>query len=189
MSIEISIKKQEILKYKNIFIYYRKYLYIQKEYMFTIQTGDTNPILRNTSEEIQKNEWSQFAKIGKEMVKYIKNPLNGGVGLAAPQVWYSKRMLVATLLKNWEDEYAKTLLMMNPRIIEKSKEMTKEVEEWCLSVPKGKRGYVLRHSQIKVEFFDENMKKQSLRLSGIASVIVQHEIDHLDGILYTDKVV
>jgi peptide deformylase len=79
--------------------------------------------------------------------------------------------------------------MMNPEISELSKEMTHEIEEWCLSLPKTKKWYVERHESIKLSYYDEKMKQKTLRLSGLSSVIVQHEIDHLNGVLYIDKLV
>jgi peptide deformylase len=78
-------------------------------------------------------------------------------------------------------------MMINPEILEASSEMTKEIEEWCLSLPKTKKGYVERHESIKLSYYDEKQKQKILRISGLASVIVQHEIDHLNGILYIDK--
>jgi peptide deformylase len=75
--------------------------------------------------------------------------------------------------------------MINPRILEHSEE-TKSGEEGCFSVP-DTYGEVERYCKIKVQFFDEKGDAQSLILKDFNARIVQHEIDHLDGILFTDK--
>lgn len=155
--------------------------------MLQIETWKDNPILRTVCDPIKQSEWKQYTKLWAEMVKYIKNPDHAGVGLAAPQIWVSKRIMVCSLLKNWDDESFKTIMMLNPEILETSDEMTKEIEEWCLSLPKAKKWYVARHKSIKLSYYDEKQKQKTLRLSGLASVIVQHELDHLNWELYIDK--
>jgi peptide deformylase len=99
------------------------------------------------------------------MINYIKNPDHSGVGLAAPQVGITKRIMVVSLLRDWEDEGFQTIMMINPEILEFSTETTHEVEEGCLSLPKTKRGYVQRHKEIKLKYFDEKFKEKTLRLS------------------------
>ncbi len=78
-------------------------------------------------------------------------------------------------------------MMLNPEILEKSIENICEIEEGCLSLPKTKKGFVSRHKEIKLRYFDEKMQEKILKFSGLASVIIQHEIDHLNGVLYIDK--
>lgn len=120
------------------------------------------------------------------MIKYIKNPDNKWVWLAAPQVWYNKRLIVVSLLKDWEDENFSTIMMMNPEIIEKSH--TTEIDfEWCLSVP-WKKWDVERYTSLKLSYIDENKKQKTLLLYWVSARIIQHEIDHLDGILFIDKI-
>lgn len=123
------------------------------------------------------------------MLTYIKNPDNAGVGLAAPQIEISKRLIVVSLLRNWDDENFSTVMMLNPEILEFSSETLCTIEEGCLSLPKTKKGYVARHKEIKLRYFDEKMQEKVLKFSGLASVIIQHEIDHLNGVLYIDKLV
>ena len=155
--------------------------------MLKIQTGKQNEILRKISEEIKINEFNTYIKLGREMIKYIKNPNNKWVWLAAPQIWYNKRLIVVSMLKTWEDENFQTIMMINPKILEHSKEC--EIEwEWCLSVP-WERWEVERYFQIKLSYIDENKKEKIIILSWVSARIVQHEIDHLDGILFTDKVI
>jgi peptide deformylase len=154
-----------------------------------IETWKDNPVLRTVCEVIKQSEWKQYTKLWKEMVAYIKNPEHAWVWLAAPQVWVTKRIMVCSLLRDWDDESFKTIMMINPEILEASSEMTHEIEEWCLSLPKTKKWFVERHASIKLSYYDEKMKQKVLRLSWLSSVIVQHEIDHLNGQLYIDKLV
>ncbi len=157
--------------------------------MLQIETGKDNPVLRTVCEKVKQSEWKKYAKIGKEMIKYIKHPDHMWVGLAAPQVWITKRFLVASLLKDWDDEIFSTILMINPEIIEHSDDTTCEYSEGCLSLPKTKAGYINRYKRIKVEYYDEKMKKKIIWIEKLGSAIVQHEIDHLNGVLVVDKFV
>ena len=155
--------------------------------MLKIETWKDNPILRTMCEPVKSSQWKQYVKLGREMVAYIKNPDHAGVGLAAPQVWVTKRIMVCSLLQNWDDENFSTIMMFNPEILDSSSETVCDIEEWCLSLPKAKKGYVARYESIKLSYYDEKQKQKTIRLSGLASVIVQHEIDHLNGELYIDK--
>lgn len=80
-----------------------------------------------------------------------------------------------------------TVIMINPEILELGKEKDTE-EEGCLSLP-GMRGEVERATSLKVKFIDDNGKSKSLLLYGLPARIVQHEVDHIDGILFIDKLV
>lgn len=153
--------------------------------MLKIQTGLNNKILRTVSPQVKSSQMPQLIKLGKEMVKYIKDPKNKWVGLAAPQVGHNYRLIVVSLLKDWEDEAFKTIMMVNPEILEHSHEKNIDVEG-CLSVP-GEQGKVARWDMIKLRYIDDKWKTQTVIYDDLRSRIVQHEIDHLDGILYTDK--
>jgi len=153
--------------------------------MLKIQTWKDNKILRAISEEIKKNELKQHIKLWKEMIKYIKNPDNGWVWLAAPQVWYNKRLIIVSLLKDWDDENFPTLMMINPEILEHSSVLEKDIE-WCLSVP-WEKWKVARFSEIKLKYIDEKTKEKILYLKWLSARIVQHEIDHLNWVLFTDR--
>jgi peptide deformylase len=76
-------------------------------------------------------------------------------------------------------------MMFNPEIIKASEE-TEIDQEWCLSVP-GEKGKVERYSSIKLSYQNEKWDEKTLVLNHLTARIVQHEIDHLDGILFTDK--
>lgn len=151
-----------------------------------IETGDENEILRTVSESIKVHEIRNYKGLAEDMLKYIKDPRNGWVGLAAPQVGTNKRLIVVSLMRDYDDAWYRTIAMINPEIIEHSWEK-RTAEEGCLSVP-GESGDVLRWTWVKVAFLDTEGKKYALKLENLAARIVQHEIDHLDGVLFTDKV-
>ncbi len=130
---------------------------------------------------------AKYKPIAMDMIKYIKDERNWGVWLAAPQIWINKRLIVVALMRDYDDENYRVIAMINPEIIEHSWEKC-SAEEWCLSVP-GESGDVERWSWVKVNFMDHEGKKYSLKLENLAARIIQHEIDHLDWILFTDKVI
>ena len=103
----------------------------------------------------------------------------GGVGIAAPQVGILNRIVCMDVGDG--NQY----LMINPEIIELSGEQTGM--EGCLSVP-GKRGQVTRANYAKVKAFNENMEEIIIEGEGLLARCIQHECDHLDGILYVTKV-
>lgn len=102
-----------------------------------------------------------------------------GVGLAAPQVGILKRIVVIDV--TGEDP----ILMINPKIIETSGEQ--EGYEGCLSVP-GKSGYVTRPNYVKAIAYDENMEPFEIEGTELLARAICHELDHLDGHLYVEKV-
>jgi peptide deformylase len=105
-----------------------------------------------------------------------------GVGLAAPQIGVSKQVAVV----NPEPEKEETLIkMINPVIVSESDE-TESFEEGCLSVP-GIRGNVIRPISIKVHYQDETGGKHELEADGLLARIIQHEVDHLNGVLFIDR--
>lgn len=102
-----------------------------------------------------------------------------GVGLAAPQVGILKRIVVIDVT------YEDPILLINPVIIETSGEQTGS--EGCLSYP-GKCGIVTRPNYVKVEYYDENMEKQTIEGTELLARALCHEIEHLDGHMYVEKV-
>lgn len=154
--------------------------------MLKIETGLNNEILRTISEPVKQDEIKKYHKLAKEMLKHIKDPENGGVWLAAPQVWVNKRIIVVSLLKDREDDNFPTFIMINPEILEYSDD-TEVDQEGCLSLPKEK-WLVKRWHEIKLQYLDEKWAVKKLTLKGLSARIVQHEIDHLNWILFMDKV-
>lgn len=167
----------------SLFLYCHILLYMPK---IRIETWNENTILRSLSTPILENEIKKYKSVAQEMVKYIKDPDNGWVGLAAPQIGVNKRLIVVSLMKDYDDENYRTIAMFNPTIVEHSMNTCIDTEG-CLSVP-GEKGDVKRWSSIRVTFLDIEWRKQILFLENLAARIVQHEIDHLDGILFTDKI-
>ena len=117
-----------------------------------------------------------------EMVNMMKD--QNGVGLAAPQVGFKQRFLVMM-----DPESCEIYRMINPTILSKS-DATCVMEEGCLSVlgPDGLPVYsnVRRPESVEVEWTDENGDKKTAKMTGVPARIVQHETDHLDGILFID---
>ena len=155
---------------------------IQEKY--PVQTGLNNPILRKESEEITEitDEIKEFEKILHRWME-----LYDGIWLAAPQIWVNKRMVAVCQLNKKEDKIISSSVLINPKIINKSAK-TFIQEEGCLSLP-GMEWDVQRHFKVKIEYLDINWKKHEMNLTGLNAAIVQHEIDHLDWILFWDKVV
>ncbi len=135
---------------------------------------DGDPILRKTSKEITEIN-DRIKVLLDDMVETMIDA--NGVGLAAPQIGVLRRAIVVDI----GDSPIKAI---NPEIIEQDGEITDL--EGCLSVP-GYSGTVQRPESIKVKFMDENGDSKVIEAKGLAARIFCHEIDHLDGILYTDK--
>lgn len=156
------------------------------ETVYSLQTGARNPILREKAQHIDKITKDIkiiCAILLEKMYEYE------GVGLAAPQIWISKRIIAVTF---WKDKNKKPIcvwdeVMINPVITRRSDDKFL-FEEACLSLP-GARWDVLRNRHIKVHYKTPDGREHEKKLSSMSAVIVQHEIDHLDGVLFIDKVV
>jgi peptide deformylase len=137
--------------------------------------------LRKKSAEVKKfdSELKRLVKNMKDTLKAVK-----GLGLAAPQVGTNVRVFVMVL--NYEKKDAKVIAMVNPVILGKS-ETTLIAEEGCLSIP-GVFKNVERFESVVVEFLDEEGIRQVLTVEGLNAREVQHENDHLDGVLFVDRV-
>ena len=107
-----------------------------------------------------------------------------GIGLAAPQVGVLKRVVVLDIDR--EDTKTGPLLMANPEIVEASDEDV-SYEEGCLSVP-DHYSDVVRPAKVTVRYLDRDGKVQDLACDGLLATCVQHEIDHLDGVLFIDHI-
>ena len=138
-------------------------------------------------EEILRNKAADVEKFDEELGELVKNMVETmiveeGVGLAAPQVGVSRRIAVVN-----PDPYdpGTLLTLVNPRILSCSDD-TECIEEGCLSVP-GVRGKVDRPIEIEIEYQDAGGSTHCIRVDGLVSRIIQHELDHLDGVLFTDR--
>ncbi|MGL4631820.1 MAG: peptide deformylase [Leadbetterella sp.] len=148
-------------------------------------------ILRKVCEDIKKDQMD-VKKLSQDMFDTMYGA--SGVGLAAPQIGLNLRIFIVDgepLNNSSDDEkevddslvgFKKTFI--NPRIIEESGEKW-GFEEGCLSIP-GVRGLVMRHSTLKITYFDIDWQEHTEVYSGLAARIIQHEYDHLEGVLFTD---
>ena len=109
-----------------------------------------------------------------------------GVGLAAPQVHHPVRLLIAGGEAD-EEGQPTYRVMINPEITVLDEERRLGMYEGCLSVP-GLRGWVERSGHIKVSAYNEKGQKQEFELEGFPAIVMQHECDHLDGVLYVDRI-
>ena len=138
-----------------------------------------HPVLKQKAEKVEK--------VDKEIKKLLDDMLEtmyatNGCGLAAPQIGISKKIVVIDIAH--EDEEANPLYFVNPEIIWRSDEKVC-AEEGCLSIP-GQRAEVERHYSVKVKYLDYNGVEQEMLAEDFLAKAVQHELDHLDGILYID---
>ncbi len=149
-----------------------------------IDTSKTNP-LRLIALPVKPIEFGTAAL--KKTIKNMQTALakeEDGVALAAPQIGVSKRIFVVAPTSYEEGAKWKPLVFINPTITKKSKKMM-EQQEGCLSV-RWIYGKTHRHVSATVEAYDENGNKFSFGGSGLIAHIFQHEVDHLDGILFID---
>jgi peptide deformylase len=133
-------------------------------------------ILRKQSREI-KNINERIKILADDMIETMKE--NDGIGLAAPQVGILKRIIVVDIGQG-------PLVMVNPDILEKDGEQI--INEGCLSVP-NKNGNVKRPEKLKVTYTDLEGDKHTIKTEGLLSVVISHEVDHLNGVLFIDKVI
>ena len=146
-----------------------------------------NPTLRKKAVKVTSFD-KKFQTLVDDMIETLRAA--PGVGLAAPQVAESKRLIVVRLPDDEEsretygDDAGQLYVVANPKIIKASKEMVMGVEA-CLSIP-GYFGEVERHESVVVTGQDREGKKLRVKASGWLARVFQHEIDHLDGVLFID---
>jgi peptide deformylase len=138
-----------------------------------------DPRLKYKSTEVDFFD-KKLEKIVKDMFDTLYLSGNG-IGLAAPQVGIHKRIVVIDLKENEEPS---PITFINPKVLYSSEEKSSN-EEGCLSIP-GYYAEVERPKVVDVEWIDLKGKKTEKRMSGLLSVCIQHEIDHLNGILFID---
>ena len=165
-----------------------------------------NPTLRAVAEDVTFPLSDQEIILGEKMMQFLhhsqdpvmaeKLGLRGGVGLAAPQLDISKR-IIAVLVPNPEDAdgnppkeaYSLQEVMYNPKVVAHSVQDAALCDgEGCLSVDRNVPGYVVRHARVTVEYFTKDGEKKRIKLKGYNSIVVQHEIDHTNGIMFYDRI-
>lgn len=158
-----------------------------------------HPTLRKKAEEVTFPLDNEIIDTANDMLEFLKNSqdpeialeheLRPGVGIAAPQIDLSKRFLAVCIpaMSEKESDYIK--ILFNPKIISHSVGQSALADgEGCLSVDRVVSGIVPRHERIKVRYYDSEGNEHIERLRGYPAIVVQHEIDHLDGIMFYDRI-
>lgn len=158
---------------------------------------DGHPVLREKAEEVVLPPSKEDVQLLNDMITFVKNSqdeelaeqykLRSGVGIAAPQLGVSKRLITV----HFEDFHSKlhSYSLINPRIVSHSVEKAYLAGgEGCLSVDRNIEGFVVRYARITVKAFDIEGNPIKLRLKDYAAIVMQHEIDHLNGIMFYDHI-
>ena len=140
---------------------------------------EPDPILRKKCEPLEKVD-TETKKLMDDMLETMYAA--PGIGLAAIQVGILKRLVVIDISKGEEEK--KPMFLINPKITHKSKK-TSIYEEGCLSLP-GQFAEIERPAECTLKYIDYNGKEKELKADGLLATCVQHEVDHLNGILFID---
>lgn len=158
---------------------------------------DGHPVLRQTAEAVELPPTEEEKQQLADMIEFVKNSqdadlaekygLRPGVGLAAPQINVSKRMIAVHCEDEDGEEYSYALF--NPRIVSHSvKRAYLTTGEGCLSVDEAIPGFVPRYQKIRVKATTLEGEVIDIRLKGFPAIVFQHEIDHLNGIMFYDHI-
>ena len=138
-------------------------------------------VLRENAKRISKVD-NSIRTLAKEMLQSMYAAK--GIGLAAPQIGINKELLVIDV--NYDDSAAEPLILINPEISSYGTTLN-SYEEGCLSIP-GVYLNVIRPSTIKLKFRDEMGRPRKMKADGLLARCIQHEMDHLNGVLFVDRV-
>lgn len=158
---------------------------------------DGHPVLRKVAAEVALPPSDEDKQILHQLMEFVQNSqdpeiaekyeLRPGIGLAAPQINVSKRMIAVHVSDENGKLYSYSLI--NPKIISHSVEKSYLVSgEGCLSVDDPRPGYVPRYARITVKGYDSEGKEVKIRLKGLPAICFQHEIDHLNGVMFYDHI-
>jgi peptide deformylase len=158
---------------------------------------DGHPTLRKVAEEVSMPPTDEEKQILNDLLEYVQNSQNAeiavkyglrpGIGLAAPQINVAKRMIAVHVYDDKGILYSYGLF--NPKIVSHSVERAYLLSgEGCLSVDESIPGFVPRYARITVKGIDLDGKEVKLRLKGMPAICFQHEIDHLNGIMFYDYI-
>ena len=150
-----------------------------------------DPVLREHTQAVRGLD-EEVTTLIEDLIETMHNA--NGIGLAAPQVGRSERIFVvdvSPLLEDLPDEEAsrmpaQPMIFINPQITWESEEED-EYEEGCLSIPEILED-VIRPSSVEIEYQDEEFSSQKLRVDAILARVIQHEYDHLEGVLFLDHI-
>jgi peptide deformylase len=156
-----------------------------------------HPTLRMVAKEVPLPASEEDKKILKEMIEFVINSqdpeiaarlhLRPGIGIAAPQINVSKRMIAIHVTD--EKDNLLSYALFNPKIISHSVEQSYLTSgEGCLSVDRDVQGYVPRYARITVQATTLDGEEIKLRLKGLPAIVFQHEIDHLNGVMFYDHI-
>ena len=140
---------------------------------------EPDPILREKSSTLEKVDYELRSLLDDMLETMYAAP---GIGLAAVQVGILKRLIVIDISKDKEKK--NPLILINPEIIFRSKN-TSVYEEGCLSLP-GHYAEIERPAECQIKFIDYDGKARELKANGLLATCIQHEIDHLNGVLFID---
>lgn len=138
-------------------------------------------VLKTRATEVEKVD-AEVAKLMDDMLDTMYSA--NGIGLAANQIGSLKRVIVMDVADKESGESSTPLQMANPEVFWTSDEIS-SYQEGCLSLPE-QYGDVERPAQVKVRYLDKENKQQELAADGLLATCIQHEIDHLDGVLFVD---
>ncbi len=152
--------------------------------ILTIGSEADLEVLRSSSIDFSAADLAsaEYSKLADKMVKTLENT-DGGVGIAAPQVGISRRVVAVQRV----DKEGEPIEVYANIVIEQVRGPLEPGPEGCLSVP-DRRGDVLRYQDISIRYTDISGEVVREDISGFAAVIFQHEVDHLDGVLYIDRI-
>lgn len=142
-----------------------------------------HPVMREKTKPVEKID-NEITQLIENLFETLYN-IDNGVGLAANQIGATKSVVVIDTSLNGKEEGSGKIVLINPEIIEFSEDK-ETMDEGCLSVPEFYES-VTRSTAIKVKYFDENMDEKIEEVDGFLARVYQHEIDHLNGVVFTDK--
>ncbi|HLQ97864.1 MAG TPA: peptide deformylase [Candidatus Dormibacteraeota bacterium] len=156
-----------------------------------------HPALRKTAKEVELPPSEEDVETLNEMLSFLKNSqdeevskkynLRAGVGLAAPQLGINKRMVAIYFVD--QNEKIHSYQLINPKVISHSAEKAYLGSgEGCLSVDRNVEGYVVRYARITVQATGIDGEPMKIRLRDYPAIVFQHEIDHLNGIMFYDHI-
>ncbi|WOV85144.1 peptide deformylase [Sporosarcina jeotgali] len=156
-----------------------------------------HPTLRVRAEEVTFPLTAEDKQLATDLLDYVINSqdddiaekyeLRAGIGLAAPQVNQPKRIFALHIEQ--ENDKDLSLVVINPRIVSHSVEKTYlSTGEGCLSVDREVEGFVPRYARITIKAFDADGNEYKKRLKGLPAIAFQHELDHLNGIMFYDHI-
>ena len=161
-------------------------------------TRDGDPVLRQVAKPLTFHLDEHYQKLAEEMMEYLvnsqnpeiakKHQLRAGVGLAAPQVGESVQM-ASLLVPNDQNEIVFKETIVNPEVLSESvRQACLSEGEGCLSVDKVIDGYVPRPDKLKIRYFTVDGEEKIVRLKDYPAIVASHEIEHLRGHLFYDRI-